>query len=372
MSQKTYFISLGGAGNAILDEVISKTNLVTDENNAAFINFSSSDISSDKKKNLLIIDGDGTGRSKQKGQELIRKNSKEINTFIETFYKKGPIKETKPFNICIISSMGGGTGSSLSPYIIEALNQYDNNLMSVMMIAVISSPKEGVATLPNSIKSFQEIYNDLILTGKLKTCFMIDNKKFETDFNIHTYDFEKMNSVIANVIEMILNEDQFRRSAGGHQSLDVNEFRRVLSWGQGLCDISLIDFDQITEDVPVNVESLIFSGKYKYNTAKAIAVSVMFADEDSKVTPEQISAVSSLIEKIKKKFSSGFFVFGYSFDNKKQSGQSVPVRFKIFSNGIDLPKMIESNIKKATKEVKKLKVSNNKLEIGSGEDLDLQ
>jgi len=372
MNQKTYFISLGGAGNSILDEILTKTEIVTNKpQQTAYINFSTSDVSeANKTSNLLIVGGDGTGRSKTKGQELIRKHSKEINSFIENFYKKGPERETTPFNVCIISSMGGGTGSSLTPFILDSLSQYDNELMNISLLAVISSPKEGVATLPNSIKSFQDIYNNFLLTNKLKTCFLIDNKKFEKDFNINTFDFDKMNEIIASIVSVIFNEEQFRTSASGHQSLDVNEFRRVLSWGKGLCDISIIDFDSISDTSEFNVDSVMFSGKYKYNTAKAIAVSIMFADKESNILPADISAATSILEQVKKKFPVGFFVFGFSFDNKRTGGQSVPLRFRIFANGVNLPGDVQSNIKKATKDVQKLKTDNEKLEISSDADLD--
>lgn len=366
--KRHYFISLGGAGNAVLDKIVNQSVLIEDnKKQACYINFSSSDLEV-KNKNVCIISGEGTGRSKDVGKQLIRENEKSISKFVEEFYSKGPQRETESFNVVVIASMGGGTGSSLTPFIIDELRRYDNKRMNIVLFAIISSPQEGVATLPNSIKTFHEIYNDYVLGDKLKSCFLFDNQKFEKDYEIGTYDFDKMNEVIAGTAFHILDEMKYAESAGGHQTLDINEFMRVLSWGKGLCDISMIDIDK-KEDADVKIKSDIFGGAYKYNTAKAVALEFEFMQKMDDIKEGDISFASSLIEKVKKKFGGAFFVFGFSFNNKKY-GLEVPYRIKLVINGIGMPKSMETNVKKATKSVQKLKERNESFTISDDADLD--
>ena len=301
-------------------------------------------------------------------KQLIKENEQSISSFIEDFYKKGPAKETEGFNLIVIASMGGGTGSSLTPFVIDELRRLDNKLMNVVLFAIISSPKEGVATLPNSIKTFHEIYNDYVLTDRLKSCFLFDNQKFEKEYKIGTYDFERMNEVISGTAFHILDEVKYSESAGGHQTLDINEFMRVLSWGKGLCDICMINISN-KNDLDFKIKSDIFDGGYKYNTAKAVALEFEFKNKLEAVSKEEITFASNLIEQVKKKFSSAFFVFGFSFNNKKY-GLEAAYRLKMIINGISMPKTMESNVKKATKSVQKLKTATESFNISEDADLD--
>lgn len=369
------FISIGGAGNSILNEIVTKDILVDNPNEQVlYVNFSSSDVGDNFKGNKLILSGEGTGRSTQKGIELIKEKKDLLQKNYALFYQKikkfcGP----DDFTIVIMSSLGGGTGSSLTPFTIDFFQDLidrDEAAVNISYVGIVSSPKEGVATLPNCVKSFKNIYNTYILTDKLKSCYLFDNRKFEKTFGLSTYDFQAMNALIVDYVADIYDEESYQIPANGFQTLDVNEIKRVMMWGKGVSDFAWYDFSfnkKSDEEQEIKIHSNIFGGTLKQNTAKAIACFVQVKKKDFDLSTEELSEINTSIQRFKKKFSSAFFVFGFNFANK-----TLPCdyRFRVISNGFDFPHSFESDVNKATKDVAKLKKENNKFEISSEKDLD--
>lgn len=370
------FISIGGAGNSILHEIIKRDSIIENPNEQAmYVNFSSSDVGDNFVGNKLILDGDGTGRSQQRGLELVKEKKDLLQKNFALFYQK--IKKFSgddDFIIVIISSLGGGTGSSITPFAIDFMNEVierDGGRAQLSFAGVLSSPKEGVATLPNCIKSFKNIYNAYVLTDKLKSCFLFDNRKLEKEFQFSTYDFQAMNSIIVDYLEEIYDEESYRVPAAGFQTLDVNEVRRVMFWGKGIADYSHHEFSFIKkkdeDDHEVKAHSNIFGGSFKQNTAKAIACFIKVKKKDFDITPEESSEMNRTLQMFKKKYSSAFFVFGYSFGNKNLKPD---YEFRVVVNGFDFPHSFEADVNKASKDVAKLKKENHKFEIKQDADLD--
>lgn len=360
-----YWISLGGCGNNILDSIVKDTILINDvQKECLYVNFSESDIDRSFKKPIIVVDGDGTGRSKNKGKELVTKYSSTLNSQINKFANNGITKEKENFFVNIIASMGGGTGSSLYPFVIKNLINMRMPNMKIIFHAVLSSPKEGVATLPNSIKSFQELYNDFVLSEKIGTCFLYDNRKFEKDYEIGTFEFDEINNIIINHISDVFITKDYRESAHGLQTLDVNEVSRILTWGKGLADMSVLIL-KIGDELKLH--STIFNGTYKYNKAKA-AFAFIQLPKNLKNYSEHIVYANSIIEKIKKKFSTAFFVFGFNLNNENINNNEIEVR--IIANGLNFPTAFLGDIKKASSGVQKLKTENDSFEFSADANLD--
>lgn len=373
------FISIGGAGNSILNELINKDVLIDNPaEQALYVNFSSSDVGENFVGNRILLSGDGTGRSQQKGLELIKEKKDLLQKNYAIFYQK--VKKfcnSDDFTLVIMSSLGGGTGSSLTPFTIDFFQDLidrDEIGANISYVGIVSSPKEGVATLPNCVKSFRNIYNAYVLTDKLKSCFLFDNRKFEKNFSLSTYDFKAMNSLIVDYLGEIYDEESYRVPANGFQTLDVNEVKRVTLWGKGISDFGWYDFHfsnskkkDDDEEQEIKIHSNIFGGHLKQNTAKAIACFIQVKKKDFDLSAEEQTQINTAIQKFKKKFSSAFFVFGFNFSNKLLP---CDYRFRVISNGYDFPHSFEADVNKATKDVQRLKKENNKFEIDTSKDLD--
>lgn len=369
------FIGLGGAGNTIVDSIIKQDRIIVNSYEQTLqVNFSVSDIDEKSKSNKIIVYGNGTGRSYQKGLELVDEKKDLLQKNYLMFYQK--VKKfcgQEDFTIVIISSLGGGSGAALTPFTIDFFQDLvdrDENGANISYVGIVSSPKEGVATLPNCVKSFKNIYNTYVLTDKLKSCYLFDNRKFEKTFGLSTYDFQAMNALIVDYVADIYDEESYQIPANGFQTLDVNEIKRVMMWGKGISDFAWYDFSfnkKKDEEQEIKIHSNIFGGSLRQNTAKAIACFVQVKKKDFDLSSEELSEINTNIQRFKKKFSSAFFVFGFNFANK-----TLPCdyRFRVISNGFDFPHSFESDVNKATKDVAKLKKENNKFEISSEKDLD--
>lgn len=369
-------IAIGGAGNSILDSLIQADQLIVNPSEQAlFVNFSESDLREDLKSNKIILDGRGTGRSTQKGLELLKEKKDVLQKNYSLFYQK-VLKHagTDDVTFVVISSLGGGTGSSLTPFTLDFFTDLiarESHGGQVAYVGIVSSPKEGAVTLPNCIKSFNAIYNQHVLTEKLRSCFLIDNRLFEKQHGFSTYDFKSMNGLIIDHLAEMFDEENYRAPAAGFQTLDVNEVRRVLSWGKGVADFQAYDFsfkkkaDEEHQDV--SIHSSIFGGKFKSSSAKAVACYVQIKKKDFDMSESELKQVSDAIVDFKKKFSGAFFVFGYSFNNKTIRGD---FRFRVIINGLDFPHSFETDVARATKAVTKLKQENHKFEIAQGADLE--
>jgi cell division GTPase FtsZ len=358
------FVSMGGAGNAILHSLTQETDIVNSvENQSIYINFSASDMSDKYIGHKLMINEGGTGRSKEHGAELVQSNKERIFDFFSAFYNRYIKNSDEDKTIVFISSFGGGTGSSILPLAIQFFANLKDSKLKLMTVGILSSPKEGVATLPNCIKTYNDIYNNYVLPGSLHNLILFDNEKFESEAG-SVYNFPKMNSHIVSMLESFFSRSEFETSGSGYQTLDTEEVKRVTFFGKGVCDFSLVDLQDL--DSWNKYESSINNGGIKSNTAKAIACLIRVKGKDQEYSKEFIDKLHLLAEKVKKKTGSGFFVWGLSFGNKNLE---TPVQLQIILNGLESPSSLTTDIKKAKKEVEKIKKANENYVVDGIGDL---
>lgn len=360
MMQKTnkLIFGLGGTGNNIVSLLANNyKDMIPDPMRQAFyMNLSSTDISTAFKGKTLLVDIGGTGKDLAKGRDAVEKNSNKINDFLRLASQNiGNNTE-----IIVVSSLGGGSGSSLSPMV---LDYFISLKVPLIYVGVRSSSQEGVVTLPNVIKNFQNIYNNYVLTGKLKCCVLFDNEYYEKKYSINMLNYGYINSHIGQSLTMILDDTHAIKSSEGTKSLDYNEKKRVQFFGNGLLDFSIIN---VNKGESYTLESSIFSGKYKYASSKAVSVLVKFACKSLEMTPDLEKYVDTIVGDIKSKFSNAFFVVGYNFDNKIETD----IQVNIISNGNDPSNILTSDVKKAVKSVEKIKTVKAEYTIDSNLDLD--
>jgi cell division GTPase FtsZ len=349
---------LGGTGNNIVSLLANNyKDIIPDPNKQAYyINLSSTDISNAFKGKTCLIDIGGTGKDLNKGKEAVQNNSNKIHEFLRLASQNIDTKT----EIIVISSLGGGSGSSLTPIL---LDYFLNIKVPLMYVGIRSSAQEGVTTLPNVVKNFQNLYNNYVLTNKLKCCVLFDNEFYEKKYSINMLNYGYINNHICDTLSKILDDTHAIKSSEGTKSLDYNEKKRVQFFGYGLLDFNVVECNL---NDPISLDSSIFSGKYKYASTKAVSVLVKFRDKSNTVSPELEKYVDSVVTEIKSKFNNAFFVVGYNFENKIRTD----IELNIISNGNDPSNILTSDVKRAVKSVDKIKTMKAEYTIDSNLDLD--
>lgn len=359
-SYDTYYIGLGGTGNNLLHELSKNGNLIDNpEKQAYYVNFSKTDLSSSFKGKKLLLhsrNGEGTGKSLEKGKEIVKENLKNITEFCEFIYKNGYREDLSEKRLIIISSLGGGTGSSLLPVFLDYFSEFSN--IKITFFGIVSSRSEGVTTLPNALRNFESVYNNYALTNKLNSVVLLDNEIFEAE---EAFDYSYINSEMRKVIENILDTGFSEKSSEGMQALDLNEKKRVMYFGKGLTDyfekeISLKNKDEF------EFISKIMNHKFDLKKGKAVSALFEIREKHDNFSEVMRKETIKIINKIKKTIPDAFFVFGYTFDNKLLP-KTADFRVSVTVNGLEFPKTIEKDVKKAAGSVEKIKRVNNSLQI---------
>jgi cell division GTPase FtsZ len=359
MKNNLIFIGLGQTGNNILHSLQTHTDLIQDPDKQAFyINFSATDLSKKFKGKQLLLDEGGTGKSPERGSEIVIKHEKTIHTFLE----KIAVQSTNNSEIVLITSLGGGTGSSLTPKVIDFLSSYKLN---ISLVAIKSSIKEGAVSLPNFITNFQSLFNNYVLKNRLKSFLIFDNELFEKISGLNTYDYNSINEYICYYMKKIFDDSYYTESTEGFPALDLQEKKRVQYHGNGMADFVSLDLDKGQE---LQIKSSICKGGYKTSSAKTVFALIKFKDKVQDVEEKQsfLKYIDECVSSIKKKYSSAFFVFGYNFNNPKILKQ---IEINIFSNGNDISTSLKSNTKSAVKVVDKIKRKKEEFKIDSSIDL---
>jgi len=360
---KCIAIGCGGAGNVLLNALATETKLFDNPKEQNFYyNTTSADLLASFVGKKLILDADGTGRDKKVGASIVKTNIQGILDNIDAFYTKN-LKDSKGeiIQLMIITSLGGGTGSSVTPVILDFLEEIKTPKVKISVVAIMSSNKEGVATIPNCIKTFEELYNNYCLNGIIDNLIVFDNEKYEKDYGFNTYDYSAINSVIVSQLYRIFSEEINPKSnSGGMQALDLNEKRRVMYWGKGVADYVRIDLDKSSIKEELSIESSITVTNYKPSTAKAVSMKICIAESRENTDEATIEYLNYAIEKVKRTYKNAFFVFGFEFNSANTEGF---VSIELYINGLEFLKKFESNVKKATKEVSKLKEKNKEFKL---------
>ena len=182
-----FFVSTGGAGNRILDSILT----INNSYNGCFINSNGNEIKILDNYNInnsiiMNTDGNGANRSRDKAKKSYDTDKgKIINFFID---------KITDYDCCIlISSLAGGFGSGTTFKIAEDLKSINPNI-KVSLIGVC----------PKSNSSRTEIFNVLQFYNELLECNYIDNYIFVDNNKMKSE--EKFNKLIA---EYILDSIEF-------------------------------------------------------------------------------------------------------------------------------------------------------------------
>ncbi|MEO0074817.1 MAG: hypothetical protein ABIK31_01725 [candidate division WOR-3 bacterium] len=344
------FIGLGNCGSRItkiLDDFYKKSKMYVP---SLYINFDKIDmmeIDSIPKKQKLLLEGFGTGRSPIKGEEFALKHKKTIKDFLVNNCRQDR-------HIIGIFGAGGGSGSGLAPVVSSILHQAGYKHGFVLTFPD-STSNSDLNTNQNAIITLNKM---LKLDTNFRPFIFVDNQNLldHLKFNDSNY-WGEINTYIAeSVISLVelFDDDGRINSEKGISNLDVGELKRIFAT-EGLMDIRYLvipqqqlsrpDFLKEFAERVKNDESL--CGKYDLKETLSYACTVItnkefsnfsvvqgIFDTISKLTPGASIRRHSTI--IKEKVEDGFY-----------SERDIPIiKVILVASGFKLPKHINQKIKK--------------------------
>lgn len=182
-SNRLLFIGIGQCGNNIVSEFDARGY------HTFAINTSDLDLKAIDIENKYRIPGaTGCARDRKKALGYLRQNYNKIfNTIANKFSEQDMIY--------IVFSLGGGTGSGMSPLLLDAFSRkyYDKQFSCVV---VVPSVDESIQCKINAV----EAYNELVKIPNLKSMFILDNNCRQDKLDINT-EFVKLFDQVVNICE---------------------------------------------------------------------------------------------------------------------------------------------------------------------------
>ncbi len=168
-------IGTGRCGNKIVDEMLETDGRYT----GLFINTTDvdlSDLENAKQRNTFIVpNASGTGKNRNTAKQYVQEEDQKILDRIS--------KYTQQDTIICIASADGGSGSGITPLLINLINAIIEG-KTINLVAVLPRYNEGKRALENTIAFWNEVMK-LYSRGIIKSIMLVDNNKRDTDTEIN-------------------------------------------------------------------------------------------------------------------------------------------------------------------------------------------
>lgn len=167
-------IGVGQAGNNIVDEIYS----TNDRFATLYINTAINDITNLKHVQLdrnlyLIPNASGAGKDRNTAKDYIKEKATSLLDLVNQY----PLQKV----VYIFFSMGGGSGSGMSPAIIKMIKKYCSDKI-INIVAILPDLYESNRIMQNAV----DCWNDIIkISDYANSIFLVDNSKRETHSQIN-------------------------------------------------------------------------------------------------------------------------------------------------------------------------------------------
>lgn len=162
MKERILFVCLGQAGSNI-GQLFSNLGY-----NCLFINTSNDDLETIQAKHKLhIVGAFGCNKDRQKALNYAKDYYTTITDVIDN---KFPLQDLVYF----IFSLGGGTGSGLSPIILDIITHKNPN-KHYGAIIILPSIKESIKSQINAVEAYKQVTN----IEKLRSLYVLDNNNLD-------------------------------------------------------------------------------------------------------------------------------------------------------------------------------------------------
>jgi tubulin-like protein CetZ len=222
-------VGLGGAGNQIANEASLRGF------HSAVINFSQRDLDSADNVNLRLklVGSEGVGKNREEAIRLMENNWEMAVSFIKDNFSH-PSTEI----IVFVFSTGGGSGSGISPVLLDILSSEMENKTFVAM-PIIPDKSEVLVNQMNCLSTFEQLSQVNV------SVFPIDNEKVKNKYQTIGKNnlYKKSNSVVVSFLEEILSYTE-KHSKNGN--LDQKDLLQIFNT-KGIGLISKTDISSLTD-----------------------------------------------------------------------------------------------------------------------------
>ncbi|MFS1518521.1 cell division protein FtsZ [Bacillus sp. SCS-151] len=222
-------IGVGQAGGNMADE-FAKQNIP-----ALAINYSERDLKSLEhvSKKLKLVGSEGVGKVRENAIKLMNDNWESTIEFIRQSISTLSIEV-----VFVIFSTGGGSGSGVSPLILEMLT---NELPEKVFVAcpIIPDKSEAVINQINTVNTTKEIYTqDLCIIP-------IDNEQAKENFKLISKNriYNKVNTQFVDLLSSIVS---YTKKSSKYGVLDRKDLKQIFST-KGICILSKSDIAEISD-----------------------------------------------------------------------------------------------------------------------------
>lgn len=223
-------VGIGQAGNNLADE-FAKINYP-----AIAINFSSSDLNSLEHvpNKLTLVGSEGVGKQRSRAMELMENNWESTIEFIKQKFNQPSIEI-----ILVAFSTGGGTGSGISPFIIELLQEQMPDKI-ICVCPILPDHSEMVGSQINTQEALEDLSQLNICTLPLDNQSVIKMANERVPKNIL---FKEINSTF---VEFISKIDSYTTKNSKNGVVDKRDIAQLFST-KGIMVISETNIADISD-----------------------------------------------------------------------------------------------------------------------------
>ena len=253
----TLLIGVGEAGGRLVSEIMKKDRRY----NGLFINTSYQDINKLKNaKNIFVVpNADGTGRKRDVAKSYLKENSNAILDMINKF----PLQN----NIFFFFSFSGGTGSGMTPSLINALGSLNKEGIverNINIVGILPDLEESKKAKRNAIECWNEVAK---VSNKINMSFILDNSKRKTR--------EEINEEFATMFDSMMNVSVADNEDIDARVIDEADVETLMS-AKGSASIYILpdDCDSAKVGLAQAMESSIFA-EYESDICDYLVISLL-------------------------------------------------------------------------------------------------
>lgn len=267
-------IGIGQAGGSIAAEG-SKLNYPT-----IAINFSQKDLDSCEgiENKIKLVGSEGVGRSRSQAINLMQDNWEIVINYVKQKFAHPSIEV-----IFVVFSTSGGSGSGISPLVIEMLTSEMSDKVFVAC-PIIPDKSEVIINQMNCLEAFQELAN---LDNAI---FPIDNEKMKNRYSAKNRLYQHINSLFIQHLDMLLH---YTEQESTYTNLDKRDLLTIFKT-KGIGLISEVDLREKDIKVQTNNNNWLSNaiqhswkkGIFANNSTKIIEKAGIIIDGDESLMEE--------------------------------------------------------------------------------------
>jgi tubulin-like protein CetZ len=222
----------------------------------------------DSAKCLLKQSFEGASRELSIGAAAAESNQQAIIDCVES-----NLKDVQA--ICVVSSLGGGSGAGSIECILRILGQFNK---PIIVQAILPMDSEDQLTKQNALETLQKLANQ-VREKKISNLILCDNAKIESIAEFSSVSqLEFYNVANAAAIEPLAQFNYYSSLPSSMKALDPMEFIKIMIAGEGLTTYGHIDIKNFQEDIALaeavvnNLENNLLAGGVPLNTAQYVGM----------------------------------------------------------------------------------------------------